>query len=300
MCGSRLRRLSSVTGDIELRFAIGTTQPVDVILSSLYATRGIDAFKQGAGLPDSTVVDVVSVEYAGGSTDNTASSSGGTIHALIDLSVNVGKFRRLLSQSETLSQAVIDSITSLVVLPIGSTVECAITESGQLYVANVSISVQSDLESSQASLLTFLVDDSGPSGSKTLPSVISAKSGVSVSYSQGYVPIVWTSPSDGSPLEQALNILPYVLAGVGVLVVIIATLGYKYRFVIRSTWDDLRWYRFGLSRDEGGWTGGRYAANFRSKSDASSIPDTATNFAEDEIDDIMLRYMDSIQETNAS
>jgi hypothetical protein len=194
---------------------------------------------------------------------------------------------------EDLSSAVVTSLNELVPLPNEAVTTCTVSSghSSADFVANVSISVQADISSVQSSVATFLVTDSA--GPHKLPSLISMSAGASFSYTAGYVPIVWTTPSDGSPLIVALNILPYVLGALGLLALVACTVGYKYRFVIRSWWEDIRRTRFGFGGDSTGWTNGQYAAQFinRGKSDVSSTPDTATNVDENEIDDIMMRYL---------
>ena len=301
MCGStgsRLRRLAAdeLTLSVDIVFELLTGMNMETLLSTLNSPAGVERFKQGANLADSVTVSMTAFSYSQNSSDsNPSTSTGGTVNALIDLSLGgSSKYRRLREASmEDMRTAIVTALTELVPLPAQAVTTCTVS-AGQTaadLVANVSISVQTDVTSVQSSVTTFLVTDSA--GPHQLPSLISMNSGASVSYTPGYVPIVWTTPLDGSPLMVALNVLPFVLGGIALIVLVASTVGYKYRFVIRSWWEDIRWTRFGFGGDSAGWTNGQYAAHFmnRGKSDVSSTPDTATNVDDNEIDDIMMRYL---------
>jgi hypothetical protein len=93
---------------------------------------------------------------------------------------------------------------------------------------------------------------------------------------------------------KVVVILPYVLAGVGVIVLILAIVLFKYRFVIRSFFSEMA-SRFGPSDSR--WGVSSYGPNWRTvasllnrgKSEISSTPDTATNVDDDEFDDMIIR-----------
>jgi hypothetical protein len=97
-------------------------------------------------------------------------------------------------------------------------------------------------------------------------------------------------------VETALNISSYVLAGIGVVVLVLIFLLTKYRMVIRSFLRDV-WPGRWRTKNSGGWTMGKFAAFFLErddKSDNSSTPATATNVDQDEFDDLFLRELDNM------
>ena len=306
MCPPRsagLRRLEEVISETEaeivVSFTIQTEDQMNVLLSKLQDPEGSFRFKSGAGIPESSDVTLMGFVFTPSASSPSSSNGGGVVNTLVDLQVSgvtSSAGRRLLENLE-LASAIEASFKELIPLPSDAAVACAIIESSATTDAvvrgNVSITVNSDIGAVQASVASFLQQDSGVNGARQLPALISSMSGIVVEYTPGFVPIVW-STSDGSPLEKVLNMLPYVLAGIGVISVVIAVLVCRYRLVIRSTLKDIwngRW-SWPSGRDAGGWTGGRYAARFleREKSDeVSSTPDTATNVDDEEFDIDILR-----------
>jgi hypothetical protein len=275
------RRLSDVTGEylatVNLVFWMNTTQSAPDLLRILGGSSG--QFIQGAGLPETSHLSLVSFTYTEGVSSGGQSGSGEVI-ALVDLvigSAGSPKLSRRLA-GQDIGSAVSSAFQQVVSLPSGSAVTCLMTGN----TANVSISVPNDLQKTQTAVADFLLADSAAEGPHRLPHLISANAGgISIDYAPGYIPIVWTS--NGSPLASTLNVLPYILAGVGVVIAVIVVLVIKYRFVIRSWIKDIGARR--SWRGTGGWTMGRYAAYFveRSKSDLSSTPDTATNVDDDDV-----------------
>ena len=304
MCSSTLRRLSSLRtvksmeypDTVDLHFELLNQASMDSLLTSLRSNSG--AFKSVIGLTSGEVT-MTSFEFTqgGNPSDPLPPSVRGTIGTLIELSVAdrvVTPLRRLLetlhtrAAAEILNQAVVDSLNQLIVpeLPSGSSVSSEIVENSapDSLTANVTFSVPSDISLSQSRIFSFLSSDAA--GSRTLPSMISAKSALDVGYSPGYVPIVWSRAGD-KDASAVVNILPYIFAGLGVIVVTITVVLYKYRFVLSSWWDDL--FRDRSSRWGFGIIGGTDMAPERGKSELSSTPDTATNLDADEFDELYLR-----------
>lgn len=304
MCASTARRLLTLRtlksveypDTVDLQFELLNQASMDNLLTTLRSNS--EAFKSVIGLTSGEVT-MTSFQFTeGGNPLNPLPpSAGGTIGTLIELSVTeqvVTTLRRLLealltrADAETLNQAVVDSLNQLIVpeLPLGTSVSSEIVENSSPYsiTANVTFSLPSDISLSQSRILSFLYSDAA--GSHTLPSMISAKSALDVEYSPGYVPIVW-STAGGKDASAVVNILPYIFAGLGVVVVAITVVLYKYRFVLSSWWDDL--FRDRSSRWAFGILGETDRAPERGKSELSSTPDTATNLDADEFDDLYLR-----------
>lgn len=268
------------------------------ILSSL--TGDSNTFKKAMGYDASANVSLISFLYKPAAMDPTTASQVGTVYALIAFETpQVSPSLRRLSQTNiSLSEAVAQSITELVPLPKGSQVGCII-QGVSTVAANVSVKVTSDLDKSTNALALFLQSDVKAGGGQ-LPVAVSSKTGNPVAYSPGYVPVVW------SVVVVAIIssvVLPYVLAGVGAACLLLGLLIYRNRFVIRSRWDEfvdfvrMKRQYFGSSS----WTDGRFLARFpeTDKLEISSIPDTATNFDDDEFDEMILRNLRNIQQSHS-
>jgi hypothetical protein len=243
-------------------------------------------------------VSLTSVSFVPSTGGNTgASASSGFIFALIDFHITAMNVRRLMQDSkETLDSAVVDSLNVLVEsqLSSGSQITCQVSStSPNTMVANVTVSVKSDIGTSQAGLANFLGKDAS-SANPQLPVMVAERSQLNVQYSQGYLPVIW---SKSDPVTDAINILPYILAGVGLLIVGIVFVCIKYRFVIQSFFQDI-WYRI-CGNGDSHWSFTNIAANCfnpasivqRGKSEVTSTPDTATNVDEDEFDDVIMRSL---------
>jgi hypothetical protein len=296
MCPKKtlLRRLLSVDSflvDTDVVFVVSSGSTVKELLDSLGENE--NTFRAAMGFSESVVVSVQSFLYIPGGLDPSTASQGGTVFALIDFSVassSSNSFRRLVQTDTSLKTAISESIGDLVPFPRDSQISCEIQNAGSSSIkANVSIQVGSNLETSATAMAAFLRSD--VDGKNQLPSLISSKSATPIAYSPDYVPIVWSVLAG---VLVAVVILPYVLAGVGAGVAVLAMLIYRYRYVIRSRCNQLLDFlklkreNLGISR---GWTMGRFLARFpeSDKLEVSSTPDTATNFGEDDFDDLILR-----------
>jgi hypothetical protein len=277
-----------VSVDVFIVFNISTDRGATELLESLQS--GSAVFIQASGLPETASALLTGFQYTQGSTQDQQS---GVIYALLDLTIesNSDKLRRRLLESDV-GSAVSKAIQEVILFPEGTVVTTTMTGA----TANVSLEVPTDLEKTEQALSEFLVTDSGPDGKQQLPTLISAYAeGVTVAYAPGFVPIVWTS-NGPSLVETALNISSYVLAGIGVVVLVLIFLLTKYRMVIRSFFRDV-WHGRWRTKNSGGWTMGKFAAFFLErddKSDISSTPATATNVDQDEFDDLFLRELDNM------
>ena len=272
MCTRRLLELSTqYTKTTVITFVLSNiAESVDSLLSVLSS--------------GSTAFTMTAFDYTQGSSSGETTSSGGTISALIDF---VSSSRRLLEADATsaLSTAVSESLSELVGPSLAGTFSINTVITG--LVANVSIAVSTALASNQVVVSQFLVQDAAKSTDGRLPQLVTAKSSVPVSYASGYVPIVWSSPDAAT--STALNVLPYVIAGVVLVLLVAFILGWKYRFVLSSWWSNL------LEPARSVWMGSSgampaFATQFeRGKSEVASTPDTATNLDQDEFEDLFVR-----------
>jgi hypothetical protein len=273
---------------IDISFGFTSDFDMDSLLARLKASP--DLFLAAAGLPSSASVAMTSFQFTPGK-EPVDPSVGGSVSALIEFSrESVARSLRRLSQTESLADAVTSSVTELMgsELPTGARVSCVVVEFSSKISANVTIDVDSDIGKTESLFSAFLATDL--TGQSQLPQLVSAKSALPLTYSPGYVPAVYVNPS-GSTLVEVLNILPYVAIGAALVVVAVAFVVYRYRFVIRSWWDN---QKLGFGGYASGWTGGRFAAQFEGdKSETSSTPDTATNVDDNEFDDYILRTMDN-------
>ncbi len=297
MCSSRrLTEQSDANRQIMLEFSLASISGIPNEFVSLIRSAK-KSFTDRLGLTEADMtIDGVGwfpAEMAG----STDTSAGGTIYALIELNVSGGHLiagRRLAEISTgTMDSAVADSIQNLIgsQVPPKSIFACTSTaKDTSTITANVSLTVESNLVGTQKILSDFLMNDS-TNGNKALPTSVSQRSGIPVTYAPGYIPVVW---SDTNIAIKVVVILPYVLAGVGVIVLILAILLFKYRFVIRSFFSEMV-SRFGPSDSR--WGVSSYGPNWRTvasllnrgKSEISSTPDTATNVDDDEFDDMIIR-----------
>jgi len=284
--------MSMTLNDVSVEFHIISASD-GTLLDNLRSNKA--KFARVVGV-DPRDVGIVSVSFFP-ATNSTSSSTSGTIVTLIDLTINVGSLTRRLTQAEPIETAVADSVTILVgpQLPAGAIVDCSVTSTSETQmVANVTVSVESGLDTGQIALTNFLTQDT-ESTDPQLPQMIAERSGVQVDYSDGYYPVVWSSPE--SATDKVVNLLPYILAGVGLIVIGLVFVAVKYRFVIKSFFSEL-WFRVGGNGDSN-WTFTSLAANCfnpasllqRGKSEISSTPDTATNVDEDEFDDVIMRSL---------
>ena len=290
MCDKpNMRRLAEVPTvsefDIDIVFTLRTEKSVIELLTVLQ--DGSTRFVSAASLSDSTAVALTAYQYTA---PGVSGEEGGFIHTLLDLTIG-SSLRNIRRLSEIdLSFAVRQAFLELVPLPAGTEVACEMSSGST---ANLSLAVSRDLVATEKAVMAFLVADSAGEGPKQLPALISAYAGgIEVRYAPGYVPIVWTS-NGPSLVNSTVNLIPYILAGVGLILLVLGFLMFKYRMVIKSALRDV-WEGRWRSRNNGGWTMGRFAALFaeREKSDISSTPDTATNVDDNEFDDLFLREMD--------
>ncbi len=238
-------------------------------------------------------LSIDSISFLSGSNDIGESDSGGTVNFRIDFTLFEPdqSLRRLIETDSSFDKAVVDSVKTLVgpSLPKESHLECSSTVDGSRISASVSVHVPSNVMKTQKDLTEFLSQDSRDANA--LPSLVSERTGLAVAYTEGYVPVVW---SELDVAVQVVIILPYVLAGVGVITLILAVILYKYRFVIRSFLSELV---SKLIPSKSRWGTSTFGATFltvtsllnRGKSEISSTPDTATNVDEDEFDDYIMR-----------
>ena len=268
--------------DVEIVFSVSTGQEASELLKSLQARSS--EFITAASLPVSASVAVIGFQFTPASAKT---ESAGTVHALLDLTIRAksSEHLRRLSEVSNIGDAVSQAFKQLIPFPEGTTVSTQMSGSQ----ANVSIEVPQELSETESAVSSFLIADS--QGDQQLPSLVSAYAGgVTVAYAPGFIPIVWTSKGPIS-IESSLNLLPYILAGVGLVLLVLVFLLFKYRMVIKSFLRDLREGRWN-SGQSGGWTMGKFAAMFAErddKSDVSSTPDTATNVDDNEFDDLFLR-----------
>ena len=273
MCPSSSRRLleeGSFVKSTSVEFLLtNQLESMDTLLRSLEANKAV--FAAAISVPPADV-NLTSFQYSTGG----GSTQPGSVSAYVEFALQTS-----LVNPTSLSLAISESLSELIgaALPAGSAIECTTNIASQVARSNVTISVSTDLDSAQSTVSNFLVADASVGD---LPNLISKKTALPVEYVPGYVPIVWTSPTD--PVVQVLNLLPYILAGVGVAAVLIALLCYRYRLVVSSWWESV------CERREG-WadSGAVWLPNFeRGKSELSSTPDTATNVDPDEFNDLCM------------
>ena len=292
MCAShRLRRrlleqLYARTADVV--FQLKSDLDMNSLLERLRGNS--DAFLTAAGLPETSLVAITAFSFTPG-VEPIPPSSGGSVSALIEFTTAQLASLRRLAEAEPLNQAVAEAVAELLSpeLPKDAQVTCTLMDEARSSVitANVTIAVDSELGKTQSVFAAFLAADA--QGTRQLPTLVSAKAALPLTYAPGYVPIVYVNPS-GSAVADVLNILPYVAVAAAVGVAVISLVVYRYRFIIRSWWKSQKLTFGGYSS---GWTGGRFAAQFeRQKSETSSTPDTATNVDDNEFDDYILRTME--------
>jgi hypothetical protein len=289
-----------IKGNVTVQYRIETQDSMNSFLGQLQEPDGPNRFRTQAGLPETSSVVLRGFSYSPAAASS--GKGGGEVHVVVDFTLSSSDTSngRRLTETQILASAVEESVKELIPLSPEAVVDCSVTFSDSTATANVVITVKSDIAATQKSVASFLSADSQPGGTQKLPQLISTKSGISLNYSPGYIPIIWST--DGSPLVQAINILPYVLAAVGVLAVVAFFVICRYRLVIKSFLRDV-WNGRWSMRNSGGWTGGRYAAQFinREKSDISSTPDTATNVDDEEFDiDLLQRRSISLQNIHNS
>ena len=294
MCESQFnRRLLSVgesVTNIEVSFIVISEASMTQLLESL-STNG-QAFQEAMGYNSSVNITIVSFIYKPRESRPVTSLQGGTVYApiILEYSTISSMLRRLSQANLSLQEAVSQSVAELVPLPLGSRVNCFLANSSSSSViANVSIEVLSDLNNSTNSVAFFLQADVNGGGS-TLPELISNKSDITVMYANGYIPIVWYTVA---AVLIAVAVLPYILGGVGVGVIVLGLLIYRYRYILKSKLReiiDILKIRSENLRSSG-WNKFRFLSRFpeTDKMEISSTPDTATNFDEDEFDEFILR-----------
>jgi hypothetical protein len=297
MCGSGVSRRLDETADSEtvyvnLQYSITSSQSSSALYGNLIDPTRIAVYDASLGLSSGNS-KMVSYSFQEGGT-TVPVERGGIVVTLIQLQLSSGSRRLLeiafLAGDTNLDAAVSESLLELIGpdLPAGSTVSTSILGSAPDIVANTTVTVKSHVAVAQRVVSDFLTDDSdGSPDSGQLTARVSEKSNRDVSYTPGYIPVVYSSPD---AVGVVVSLLPYILAGVAALCLLIGFLVYRYRFLIRSWWDEMV-YRAPWTSGGRSWFVGPSAHLTRGKSELSSTPDTDTNVDMDEFDAEIMRTL---------